>query len=597
MLPNLGDITLLTLVCVTFIAIGGLGYLCAPTAKGGFISRVFSGWGALMGVVVLGGTLTHIPLWAFALPLLALGLGVSCYTIIKHKLWQGTLPLALLCFAPLLLLISGMAATQWDDLAHWLPSAQYLFMFDHFPHSTLPASKSGWPAYPYAVPFISYLVSLLQNTMADNVMPLWSTLTLMGLAFGMAGSSKSKSLSTAVAVAALGLMLVWPNFVPKIVFTSYADLPLAVTVCLLALGLLRFKDGGQKAELITIALLAVLAVSIKQVGLVLLALTVGAACLTALITNGRKAIPFCAQSLGATFPALGLYVLWGWYTGQHIPSGEFAFKALADWQWHIWPEMLSNTLNVMFSKSGYFALMFAITARAAYGIWQKDTSPLQHLFMVSSLVFWGYNGFLYVCYLGAFSAYEGARVASLWRYNMHVGLLGFWVAALYIIDRKPWQHLSPQSARVAGYVCILLVCLAPALLAKHLRFDNAPVNGFVQTLTTAVQTHTPQGQPLVVIEPQTKGMLSIALRYHLAFEGNLPAYLTWYDKPITEERIKAFATQHNAAAVLVIFPTNDLSLNGQNISPEAATLFIKSQKGWDAVYSTPAPKGLNMAKL
>lgn len=600
MVPTGADVLLLLIVVGIFIALGGLGRLITPSSRTPFVVHTFTGWGVCMAILTLFGCLTDLPLWWAALPCIGLGGGAFiCASMRDAPTTWSTWPYGiLLAFIPLLLLICGMSATQWDDLAHWLPSAQYLFLFDHFPAAHLPASKSGWPAYPYGVPAISYIASLGMGHAVENAMPIWNTLTLLGLAL-MLKPTKTPATVYSYALATVGLIVIWPNFVPKIVFTSYADFPLAVVVCLLAVTALRYVETHNKADIITFGCLAILALCIKQVGLALLGITVIGGCLTTLLYHRSNLYSLWATGLFALLPALGIYLLWGHYTSQNIPGGEFSFRPLADWHWAALADMGHNTLSVMFSKSGYVLMMFGLTAKALHGFWKHDTSTAQKLSVMASVLFWGYNAFLFLCYLGAFSDYEARRVASLWRYNMHVGLLGFF-AAFSVVQAWPFMQRATQKRLFSAIaVCaLIIVIVAPVLLAKQLRFDNAPIDSFVRNVAADLTLRVPQEASIMVVEPETKGKIAIALKYHLSYAGNLSAYLTQYDKPLSAARILSYAQQNNAQYILAIFPNVGIKdILNTDLSSDNAYLLMQKNGTWIIAGHYPLPTHINKAKL
>jgi len=69
--------------------------------------------------------------------------------------------------APMLLLVSAMMASQWDEFSHWLPSARYLYVTDGFPDGRDPVTGASFPAYPYGWPLATYFASRLSGRFVE----------------------------------------------------------------------------------------------------------------------------------------------------------------------------------------------------------------------------------------------------------------------------------------------------------------------------------------------------------------------------------------------------------------------------------------------
>ncbi len=131
---------------------------------------------------------------------------------------------------PLLLLVSGMRGSQWDDFGHWLLVPRYLFETDVFPSAANPYTKAGLAGYPFGWHYITYLSSRLAGHLVESAGPLFNVLLCYG--FGLlvvrlirmgAGRDPDAVLGWRwAALAILATTLINPTFAQKVVLTGYA---------------------------------------------------------------------------------------------------------------------------------------------------------------------------------------------------------------------------------------------------------------------------------------------------------------------------------------------------------------------------------------
>jgi hypothetical protein len=94
----------------------------------------FFGWAIVSAVFTLGGVFTTIPFTVIGivLALLAVPAGILAYRRDGSLLPVGTYRIITLAL-PLLVLVSGMAGSQWDEFSNWLSTPKLLLEIHAFP--------------------------------------------------------------------------------------------------------------------------------------------------------------------------------------------------------------------------------------------------------------------------------------------------------------------------------------------------------------------------------------------------------------------------------------------------------------------------------
>src|SRR5262245_28860810 len=143
--PIYGLASLLLLLCA-FCGLG-LGILHALrvriTAPDG-IYALAGGWGAVVTIsipaVYAGASLRHV---------LYVGLLLGCGGF-AASLWHGAgrpllkpLGVGLLSVLPAIVSAASFSSVQYDEFAHWLPNALYLYANDTLPTAALPNLQTG----------------------------------------------------------------------------------------------------------------------------------------------------------------------------------------------------------------------------------------------------------------------------------------------------------------------------------------------------------------------------------------------------------------------------------------------------------------------
>ena len=127
------------------------------------------------------------PLFISVLNLLIViaGLAALAALIFVHQKENTILPPGmgrmLILGLPLLILVSGMKGSQWDEFTDWLLIPRYLLEVDGFPNRESPFSKAAFTGYPYSWHFITYLASRVAGRLLESAGALSNVLLLFGL--------------------------------------------------------------------------------------------------------------------------------------------------------------------------------------------------------------------------------------------------------------------------------------------------------------------------------------------------------------------------------------------------------------------------------
>ena len=231
---------------------------------------------------------------------------------------------------------------------------------------------------------------------------------------------------TYCAIGALAITGLNPTFVPKIVFTAYADTPTMVLVGMLSvvmwmmLNALADGEKGHSANALawSFGLVAMAAVGTKQPNIVLCGLIVIGGLLVSLRDPN---ISFGLPSASAgNHPARSRYL-------HRVASsrrdnqieGEFNFLRREDWMLDKIDEIAGRMLTIASKKGGYFGVMLLACLFGARALW-RIRSPFDRLSLIVAILFSGYIAFLLFVYVTAFGEY-GLVAPSFWRFNMHLG--------------------------------------------------------------------------------------------------------------------------------------------------------------------------------
>ena len=610
----MADIVQLTGLLAVLAVLAGFAVIgAAITGSSRFApADIFVGWGLVCTVFIVGGVFGGIGFtWLAAGLIVALvpaavfvKKNLNCgapYPSAVDRLWK-----ILLLSLPLLLLVSAMKASQWDEFAHWLPNAQYIFRHDGFPGGDMPPILSAHPAYPYGLPMVTYLASKLGGNFIENAAAMANVALLVILApvyisVIRHGLGQSPAWSRRWSVAALGILGVTAfstTFVQKLIFTAYGDA--TTSVVLAVAGVLGWKiletltdetDAAcSRARSLAwqFAWVAVVLLSIKQSNLALFGLLLLAVGTVASVDRKIKTATFFRLMPIMVGPGLVVYLAWRYHVWATMPDGEIALLPFAQWHLSHAGNILANMFGVATDKGAFFIMMTAITVGTVYGL-GRGKPEFARLGLITATVFICFNVFLWIVYIAAFKISNSLGVVSFWRFNTQLGLLGCTTAAYGVAIL--WRHKIASSrfmsGRLVSAIAIVTVLTAPLLGAKTLRFDIRPQKDHIRMVGQEMAATLPVGSRLKVIDPNGNGLATTIIRYEMkSAQGagknfSIPAGLDNYSgaKAILETSLTHAWVFQSTAAAKDIF---DLPL-----AASASHLLEKDGDNWRIIKSWP----------
>ncbi len=614
--PGADQVAGLLAVLAVAVLFAGLGAFVGGRRRFA-AADVIVGWGVVVGVFKVFGVVGPVPftwlaygVWAVAVPC-----AVACWRRDRRQGIEpaavGTLWRVLVLALPLLILVTAMRASQWDEFTHWLPNAQYLLRFDAFPRGDLPASPSTWPAYPYALPLTNYLASRLAGGFVENAGALFNVLLLLLFApmflhvvqQGLKAAAWRRTWGVA-ALGILGVTVLSTTFVQKLIFTAYADSATAVTLA--TAGVLGWKvlealaegreraDPGIRALAWQFALVVAVLVSLKQSNLVLLVLLLGGMILVVLRDAKIRVRDFARLVPVLLVPAAVVYVSWRYPVTRHIPGGEFSVLPLERWLFPYVFEILGRMIEAAGRKGAYFGMMAVLSVFAARGLWRIRGSFDRMAVMVGA-VFIGFNLFLWFAYVAVFSEYEGRNITSYWRYNTQLGILGCTAAAFGLAHL--WRrHVSPRLAGAGGVARLLpalgmaVVVALPLALPEKLRIDARPQKDHMRLVGQDLGRSLPEGARLVVVDPRGTGFTANVINYELTSGAGAGRGLTVGSRIglFTAPPLRNRLAQADVSHAWTHQPLADVQRAlGVDLAPRSSHLLRRVDGGWELVRSWP----------
>ncbi|MBL6946632.1 MAG: hypothetical protein ISR47_08335 [Rhodospirillales bacterium] len=602
-ISHMGQVSSLVSVGTVWFALSFVGGMISGRERfreGDFIF----GWAAVCLLFTIGGVFTGLSFSVIAITCAGLAI-VGCGVVWRRDglpvslAWGRILVLA----APLLLLVSGMVASQWDEFSHWLASARFLLATDGFPDAANPNTGGSFPAYPYAWPLISYLTGRIAGGLIENTGPLVNVLLLLSfgllvmrvIAVGLGKTWNHERLGWSLcALAGLTATAFNPTFVQKVILTAYADTPSAVALGFATVlswfmleALAQGEDKSARRFSWQVGLALVLVVNLKQSTLVLFVMLIAAILAVALRDPKIRIRDFLRLLPGLLLPPLLIYAVWRYHVASELAGREFTIRPLSAWAFDILPQILWSMLYVALKKSLYFGIMVIATATGLMALFRFRNS-FDRLAVLAGTLFGGYNAFLLFAYVAAFSQGEASRAASYWRYNMHLGAVcvAFAALGLAILWRK---HLADRfdPARLK-WVPIVLLIAAPFIFAHKLRFDTYPPVPHFRTVGAEVTNLLPAGSRLIVVDPQGTGESAIITRYEGGGSFKMTGFISAFTRATAENIAKSVAHgDPNYALIHSVTPAVREVLGANLKSGQSTLLKRNGQAGWSELKSWP----------
>ena len=529
-LPTLPDLAEAGFAIILFLALAVVG----AAAGGRDRRREFDpliGWAILCLPFVLLGTLSTVSFFwinGVCVAIVAASLARCWRSRIAVGIggWFSYLALAL----PFLVLVSPTDTYGWDQLSHWLPNADYIVTFQHFPREGWPQSTSAHAGYPYGFALAIYWIETAARLTGVATKAVGISATLNVLLFAVAARmlvEKVRDLQETTAgesraplgeilltesswlAAGLSLLLMTalsPTFLPTNSISASADNATSIALLAIAFAIVpgrRMGEQGYAAFLIQLASLLTLSVFLKEDD------AVPALALLA----GRLVWDFAADNHPlrtlrgfalASIPMLCVALLWHSYVYFHIPQGEMTVRPPSEWRFDLLPRVAAGMILAVISKIGFFVCLAFTSAFAVRRLWHKaNGGDVSGAFaVVAAAGFIGYNLFLLFAYVSIFSAAEAERQAAVWRYETHLGLV--LECAVILLAAGLSVHRRPIYGRLAIPVAAAMVIL-PIVFAPVIRPDLDPQYSALRAIGNDVSPYLAGAKDIYVIDQLGNG--------------------------------------------------------------------------------------------
>mgnify|MGYP001498089012 CR=1 FL=1 len=603
---NFFQFTSIAATVVLWLGLSLIGSLVAgPNALK--IAAPFYGWAIVSILFTLAGVFTPIPFTVVAVLIALIAVGAGIYLFHHQRpLVDGALIKIFILTTPLWLMTSGMAASQWDEFSHWLPSSLFLLETDGFPTKLNPVTGGSFPAYPYGWPLLIYLTGRIAGGFVENagaMLNLFALLTFGLLLLDVLRKGLGRNFDdhfngwAVIALAALLVTAFNPTFVQKLVLTAYAETSTSVTIALAGIlcwmMLDKLADGKDRIAAIfawQAALTLSLHVNIRQANVVLLVILLVAVLVAGLrdrrVQNGQL-IKFLGVILVAP---LIIYMTWRFHVAGALSGAEFTIRSPENWYINLIPEILIAMANVASKKGVYFILMIIVLGFGVRGLIFMQSS-LDRLAIITSAMFLGYNAFLLFSYVAAFGKFDALRVASYWRYNIHAGLFGnvfavFGIALL--LQKYPIPSVWQKRLGIAALVILLI---APLTLVKKIRFDREGRKPHYQIVAQELKSIIPPRSSYFILDPKGSGEVGVITKFRLGREMDYKGVLSAF-RTQSLENLDRWLTRSKPDYVLVHSTIPEFyGYFGVSLSANRSYLFKKEEEIWTEVKSWPDSTG------
>jgi len=566
---------------------------------------IISGWALVSIILTVGGVLFSVS-FTLLFSISSLIVLLSYVFVARREgLWLSIPFLKLIFLAvPFILIASAMQGSQWDEFSDWLAIPRYLFFTDRFPSSENLYPSANTIAYPFNWHFINYLASTISGKFMENIGPLFNVLLLLSFSIGLLNVINRvfdddkilyKQSWSLIAFVGLATTLFNPTFAQKIVLTSYADTSTAVVTgfaVILSWFTLECLSEGNRRETrncaFQLSMAFVILINLKQATFAIFGLIVLGFILVAYRDRSIHFLSALKVILITIIPAILIYSLWRYHVAMELSGGEAGLMDFSLWHFKHVPEILLQMLITLLKKGYYLCLVIVILVLAAQAF-RLCERPADRLFLLSGFLIGGYNAFLFLIYVSSFGEFDALRVASYWRYNMHMGavvisafsvwLVGFWHR--FINLHRFWARFS--------WLPIALLVLAPCIFAKKLRFDLDPMIRHYRSVGVALSNLISANSLYIVLDPKGSGESYNITTYEMNDKGRPGGYLAAYHK-IDEQSLKNVLATENLK-YLILYSLSPAIKEALSIKllDDQSQLLQKNDEGWRLISSWQLP--------
>ncbi len=537
-------------------ALAVLAVIAGLAVTGRFFTRgstfhagdILSGWGVVAGIMTLAAVFFVQPLLFTASGILVLML-VGLVFAAKDRYFVA--PFWILVLFPGLFVLTatnavGLGASAYDDFSHWVPNALYVFQHDDVPSFAVRSSHSLWPGYPYALPFLTYLASLLVGGFLVQGGAMFNFLLLFVFAAMLSETTITRDttlvLMRPLSWRSLGLRSFALLLATFLNTSLYTPVGLGITnqgdtatmVLCGALGILfwrlmealRLNDKPAVKQLsLHMALTAVAFVLTRQANIFLF-FVMTAAFLMLVWRNGIIKPAFTKLPL-IFIPAFALHLVWHFYVDAEIAGNGFAVSSLENWRFDLFLPLMRGLWLETAWKGAFFILFLATTLCGVASFFRPPT-PWRNFAIFAALVGVGYAAFLILAYLGSgFTEYEIRLGSSFHRYMLHTAFLS--LATLWFAAPAFWGYaktkvgipafLAARHVQVgATLLSLLIVPLVLSVKTDWIAMKPNPGMCQVRKVGHAIAAALPDKAQLGVIASGNNGLVAFIVAFELALE-------------------------------------------------------------------------------
>ncbi len=599
---------ILVLGCVAFMWVG-FRYIGAGIMGRERLFEVdhLVGWAVVSTIFTFGGVFFDISFTSLSWISMALAIGLAGVVVYRDgfKIPINVARLFVL-FLPLLVLVSAMRGSQWDEFSTWLVVPQFLLVTDQFPDSSSKIPGQALIAYPYSWNYLSYLVGRLTGRFFENSGSLSNVFLLLGFAvlsiklisIGLGRNEGVKRPSWALcAIAAITVSLANPTFAQKVVLTAYADVASAITTAVAAiLGWFLIEaliEGqhrlAQKYALQMGAVFLVL-VNLKQSTLVLFILVVIAVSMVVMRDNRIRFWDYVRCLPAIVLPPILIYLAWRYYVNLELSSRELSVLPFDSWALVQIPVILWAMLVVLAKKGFYLFLMVVIVGFGVRGFWRNET-PFDRFSAILAAIILAYSAFLFFIYVSVFGENSGPKVYSYWRYNMHLGFL--FVAFVSYGGAIFWRRyeMGQYFGRRTTVLPVILIIIAPFVFAKKLRFDKVPTITHFRHVASEVAKKATKTDLIYAVDPTGSGESGVITGYEVGQRATYRGYISAFHRDKLSMLRAVLKDNQYSMIIFYSYIREFDDVLGMSLDTEASHLLQRQGNDhWKIVDSWPLPR-------
>ena len=501
---------------------------------------ILVGWGVAAGIMTFSVVLFTKPLFFVALGLFALML-IGLIPILKSRYFVA--PFWILALFPGLFVLTatnaiGIGDLAWDDFSHWVPNALYVFMHDDLPTKALPSVHSVWPGYPYALPFLTYLASVLAGGFLIQGGAMINFFLLFVFAAALVESTEKPDQTTPLSWRRIGLTSLALIFATLLSSTLYTPVGLGITnqgdtatmVLCGILGLWFWQLAEMlpaddetiiKNNSLRLGLTSLAFVLAKQVNFVLLAFLAAAFLMIAWRNKVLKSA--LLQLPMILLPALVLRIVWQYYVDTEIAGNGFAIMPFSRWRFDMFFQLLGGIVLEIARRCVFFILFISTLSCGVFSL-RRPPTPWRNLALFGAIMQIGYASFLITAYVGSNFTEHEIKIASCFhRYMLHLGFLAlavFWVAAPgFWAKLKIYSIAIPPLARKSVVLASLLILPLILSFQTNLVVMKPGVKMCERRkISHEIAKMLPANTKLGVVATKSNGMVPVVISLELALQ-------------------------------------------------------------------------------